>query len=90
MRSATVRTTLIGMSSSLTLHDFEVIARWLHPDRSRGLRVSKGGPFFHCFSCGVGGDVVTWTMATQKLTEEEALSSLAARAGLLPPSASEA
>ncbi len=31
-----------------------------HPDASRGLYIHNGR--FHCFSCGVGGDVVDWWM----------------------------
>lgn len=43
-----------------------------HPDISRGLYVGPSGNF-HCFSCGAGGDVVTWTMKIHQIDEAAAI-----------------
>jgi DNA primase len=41
--------------------------------------------FYHCFSSGKHGDVITFLMETQKMTFPEAVASLAAEAGLELP-----
>ena len=41
--------------------------------------------FFHCFGCGVGGDVIKFVELYDKVTFPEAVRQLAARAGLTVP-----
>ena len=55
----------------------------LHPDSSRGLYVGREG-YFHCFSCGAGGDVVDWTMRVKGVDEAAAIHMLL---GSQPPAA---
>ena len=41
--------------------------------------------FFHCFGCGVGGDVIKFVELYDKVTFPEAVRQLAGRVGLAVP-----
>ena len=41
--------------------------------------------FFHCFGCGVGGDVIKFIELFEKVTFPEAVRQLATRVGLAVP-----
>lgn len=55
-----------------------------HGEKTPSFQVSsdKG---FHCFGCGVGGDVIAFVQMHDKITFPEAVRQLAARAGLTVP-----
>jgi DNA primase len=44
--------------------------------------VSRESGLFHCFGCGVGGDVIGFVTRFHQISFREALSRLAVRAGL--------
>ena len=48
----------------------------LHEDGQRSLRVYPDGECFHCFDCGVGGDVITFLQEKDYLTFGQALERL--------------
>ena len=61
--------------------------RWLglcpfHSEKTPSFSVSQEQQFFHCFGCGKGGDIFTFVMQTEGLSFNEALESLADRAGI--------
>ena len=56
-----------------------------HPDPIRGLYVRDDLGFYHCFSCGRHGDVVTWAMDTEQCSEGAAIALLSGRAGTTDP-----
>lgn len=56
-----------------------------HPDALRSLHVHQPTGSFHCYGCGLQGDVVRWTMVLNDMDEEAAVRLLASRAGLPPP-----
>ncbi|HHY95101.1 MAG TPA: DNA primase, partial [Firmicutes bacterium] len=53
-----------------------------HPDRHPSLNVSPERQMFYCFSCGAGGDVITFVMKREGLSFPEAVRLLARRAGV--------
>lgn len=48
-----------------------------HPDPSRGLYVKSAR--FHCFSCGIGGDIVDWVRLVARVGRSEAFAKLVER-----------
>ncbi len=56
-----------------------------HPDRSPSLSVNAERQFYHCFSCGAGGDVFKFVQELEKVTFPEALEALSRRAGIQIP-----
>ena len=61
-----------------------------HGEKTPSFHVNGEKGFFHCFGCGVGGDVIKFVELMDKVTFPEAVRSLAARAGLPVPDASDA
>jgi DNA primase len=62
-----------------------------HSEKTPSFNVSQDRQMYHCFGCGVGGNVITFVMEHEKLTFVEAVRSLAERLGIaLPVTASDA
>ena len=53
-----------------------------HDERSPSFNVTPGKELYHCFSCGEGGDVITFIRKIEHLDFTEAVERLAARAGI--------
>ena len=58
-----------------------------HNEKSPSFTVVDDKNFYHCFGCGVHGDVITFVMETEGLAFPEAVERLAAQAGLEVPKA---
>ena len=56
-----------------------------HGEKTPSFHVNAEKGFFHCFGCGVGGDVIKFVELYDKVTFPEAVRALAARAGLQVP-----
>ena len=56
-----------------------------HTEKTPSFNVNKDKGFFHCFGCGVGGDVVKFVELYQKVTFPEAVRYLAQRASMPVP-----
>ncbi|MBR6872219.1 MAG: DNA primase [Ruminococcus sp.] len=56
-------------------HDEKTASCYIHPNEA----------YFHCFGCGAGGDVITFTMRYNNLDYVEAVKFLAERGGLTMP-----
>ena len=61
-----------------------------HGEKTPSFQVSGDKGFFHCFGCGVGGDVIKFIELYDKVTFPEAVRQLAARVGLTVPEAEDA
>ncbi|SFJ08488.1 DNA primase [Thermoflavimicrobium dichotomicum] len=60
-----------------------------HSERTPSFSVSPEKQIYHCFGCGVGGDVIRFVMDIEQLTFVEAVKHLAEQAGIpLPESVS--
>lgn len=53
-----------------------------HNEKTPSFNVNSERQIYHCFGCGVGGDVFSFVMAYDKVSFPEALRSLAERAGI--------
>jgi DNA primase len=56
-----------------------------HGEKTPSFHVNADKGFFHCFGCGVGGDVIKFVELYDKVAFPEAVRMLAARAGLQVP-----
>ena len=56
-----------------------------HQEKTPSFTVSSGKQIFHCFGCGVGGDIFKFIMLSEGLTFPEAVRRLAGKAGVLLP-----
>jgi len=56
-----------------------------HKEKTPSFTVSEEKQIFYCFGCGAGGDVFSFLMNIQNLTFPEAMSQLAAKAGIPLP-----
>ena len=57
-----------------------------HTEKTPSFTVSEPKQFYHCFGCGVSGDVIRFIMEYDRLSFVEAIEMLAAQAGLTVPS----
>jgi DNA primase len=53
-----------------------------HEEKTASFAVSREAGLFHCFGCGVGGDVIGFVVRFHQVTFPEALKRLVDRAGL--------
>jgi DNA primase len=53
-----------------------------HEEKTASFAVSKEAGLFHCFGCGVGGDVIGFVARLRRIGFPEALERLARRAGI--------
>ncbi|MEQ9619082.1 MAG: DNA primase [Deltaproteobacteria bacterium] len=53
-----------------------------HDDHNPSMHVDEEKGFFHCFSCGAGGDILAFYMRYNSITFPEAVSELAKRANI--------
>ncbi len=60
-----------------------------HGEKTPSFHVTRSKGFFHCFGCGVGGDVIKFVELYDKVTFPEAVRQLAARVGLTVPETEE-
>jgi DNA primase len=60
-----------------------------HGEKTPSFHVNREKGFFHCFGCGVGGDVIKFVELHEKVAFVEAVRLLAARFGLALPELSE-
>ncbi len=58
-----------------------------HNEKTPSFNVSADRQMYHCFGCGVGGNVFTFVMETEKISFPEAVRSLAEKAGITLPQA---
>lgn len=58
-----------------------------HPEKTPSFSVHPGKGIFHCFGCGIGGNVFTFLQEHDKLSFGEAVRELAERAGIAIPEA---
>ncbi len=56
-----------------------------HAEKTPSFHVNRDKGFFHCFGCGVGGDVFKFLELQERMTFPEAVRHLAARLGLQVP-----
>jgi len=56
-----------------------------HPEKTPSFMVNPDRQIFHCFGCGVGGDVFTFLMKIENLNFPEALEKLANRVHVILP-----
>ena len=61
-----------------------------HSEKTPSFNVNPDKGFFHCFGCGVGGDVVKFVELQEKLAFPDAVRLLARRFGLQVPEADDA
>ena len=59
-----------------------------HDDKNPSMHVNEERGFFHCFSCGAGGDVFGFVMKYNSIDFMDAARELAQRAGVTLPSSS--
>ena len=56
-----------------------------HSEKTPSFNVSPERQMYHCFGCGVGGNVFTFVMESEKVSFTEAVRSLAEKAGISLP-----
>ncbi|MCG2728854.1 MAG: CHC2 zinc finger domain-containing protein, partial [Acetobacterium sp.] len=56
-----------------------------HNEKTASFTVSREKQLYHCFGCGAGGNVITFTMEMEKLPFVDALKFLAARVNIVLP-----
>src|SRR4051794_24182466 len=61
-----------------------------HGEKTPSFHVNGDKGFFHCFGCGVGGDVIKFVELYDKVSFPEAVRQLAGRAGIQVPEAQDA
>jgi DNA primase len=60
-----------------------------HEEKTPSFSVSPEKQMYHCFGCGVGGNVFTFLMESERVSFVEAVRTLAERAGVTLPSATQ-
>lgn len=59
-----------------------------HKEKSPSFSVSPDKQIFHCFGCGIGGDVITFISKIDNIGYREAIEVLAEKAGITLPTIS--
>ena len=54
----------------------------IHGEKTPSFHVDADKKFYHCFGCGVSGDVIKFVMEMEKLSYVEAIETLARKAGI--------
>ena len=54
----------------------------LHVDKTASLFITPSKNMFHCFSCGVGGNLINWLMTFENLSFNEAVEKVGKLAGI--------
>ncbi len=89
VRNATDIVELIGGSVRLKKRGKNFVGLCpFHTEKTPSFTVSPGKQMYHCFGCGVGGNVFTFVMELEKVSFPEAVRSLAERAGIVLPQSS--
>ncbi|MGM0602341.1 MAG: DNA primase [Bacillota bacterium] len=60
-----------------------------HNEKTPSFFVNPDNNFYHCFGCGVGGDVINFVMEIENITFTEAVKILAEKAGIELPNLSD-
>ncbi len=60
-----------------------------HNEKTPSFSVSRDRQFYHCFGCGVGGDVIKFIMTIENLDFKDAVTHLATLAGMSLPAEDE-
>lgn len=60
-----------------------------HNEKTESFSVTPGKQMYHCFGCGVGGNVITFVKEYENYTFPEAIQFLAKRAGIALPEVNE-
>src|SRR5882724_5937643 len=77
---------IVGRRHKLTRRGREYVGLCpFHKEKTPSFHVVEDKGFFHCFGCGVHGDVIGYTMQSGNLGFREAVEALAGEAGLEPP-----
>lgn len=58
-----------------------------HKEKTPSFSVSPDKQIFHCFGCGIGGDVISFVCKMENVNYKEALETLAEKAGIALPTA---
>ncbi len=78
--------TLISEFVALKKRGRNYVARCpFHTEKTPSFNVSEDKQIFHCFGCGVGGDVFKFVMQIEQLSFPEAVRSVAERYGIVLP-----
>lgn len=56
-----------------------------HKEKTPSFSVSPDKQIFHCFGCGVGGDVISFVCKMENINYREAIETLAEKAGIALP-----
>src|SRR5260221_5294031 len=56
-----------------------------HDEKTPSFSVHATHQFFHCFGCGVSGDVFTFVQKIENVTFPEAVRAVAQKLGIAPP-----
>ena len=54
----------------------------LHVDKTPSLMVTPSKNLFHCFSCGIGGNIINWIMVFEKMPFDKAVEKVGLLAGV--------
>jgi len=60
-----------------------------HSEKTPSFSVNRDKQIYHCFGCGVGGDVISFVMRAENLEFPDAVRFLASRAGIVVPEESD-
>jgi DNA primase len=86
IRNATDIATIIGAVVPLRRRGKSLIGLCpFHSEKTPSFTVSPDRQMYHCFGCGVGGNVFTFVMEQEKVSFVDAVRSLAEKAGIAIP-----
>jgi DNA primase len=89
LRQRTILSALVGKAVKLTRKGSEFQACCpFHHEKTASFTISDDKGFYHCFGCGAHGDAIRWLVDAQGMAFMDAVSELAALAGLDVPAPS--